>query len=148
MTKFATTKKEFLPFQGLCYSCRELEFPNISSNSCNTIVLAKLTINIMLTLYLGKGHYRQLLITESNWLFLFQDGNTPLHIAAKLGNIETLKALLSAGANPTIINDVSRLACNTPCIYACMPALLSEKYSQMPQMPWTWIINTSQKSDT
>lgn len=51
-------------------------------------------------------NFGKMFIIES--IFFFQDGNTPLHIAAKLGNIETLKALLSAGANPTIINDVSR----------------------------------------
>ena len=56
---------------------------------------------MMLIISFGK-----MFIIES--VFFFQDGNTPLHIAAKLGNIETLKALLSAGANPTIINDVSR----------------------------------------
>jgi len=36
-----------------------------------------------------------------------QDGNTALHIAAKLGNTEAIKALLSAGANPSIMNVVS-----------------------------------------
>ena len=81
-----------------------LKFHNIISSNCNTIALQKS--------YLEKG----LLITDR---FLFQDGNTPLHIAAKLGNIETLKALLSAGANPTIINDVSRSICMQYCMHGC-----------------------------
>ena len=53
-----------------------------------------------------------LILINLSFYFFFQDGNTPLHIAAKLGNIETLRALLSAGANPTIINDVSTSTCN------------------------------------
>ena len=36
-----------------------------------------------------------------------QDCNTALHIAAKLGNSEVTKALLHAGANPILTNDVS-----------------------------------------
>ncbi len=40
-------------------------------------------------------------------LLYCQDGNTSLHIAAMLGNIETAKAVLSAGAHPALLNDVS-----------------------------------------
>ena len=36
-----------------------------------------------------------------------QDSNTALHIAAKLGNTEAVKALLRGGANPHLMNVVS-----------------------------------------
>ncbi len=41
-----------------------------------------------------------------------QDDNTALHIAAKLGNTSTVKALLHAGADPTLINAVSKVVYN------------------------------------
>ena len=35
-----------------------------------------------------------------------QDSNTALHIAAKLGNTEAVKALIRGGANPHLMNVV------------------------------------------
>ena len=41
---------------------------------------------------------------------LIQDGNTALHIASKLGNIDSVKAMLSSGAHPAIPNEVCLIA--------------------------------------
>ena len=38
-----------------------------------------------------------------------QDSNTPLHIAARLGNTEAIKALLRGGASPHLANVVRSL---------------------------------------
>ena len=50
-----------------------------------------------------------------------QDSNTALHIAAKLGNAESVRALLRGGANPHLANAVSETSlamCATLC--ACI----------------------------
>jgi len=42
----------------------------------------------------------------SFFLSLYQEGNTALHIATKLGNLEVLKALVHQGADPHAVNVV------------------------------------------
>jgi len=54
------------------------------------------------------------------YLCIIQDGNTALHIAAKLGNVHTVKALLSAGAHPAILNEVSELCIINIVYFVCM----------------------------
>ena len=53
-----------------------------------------------------------------------QDGNTALHIAAKLGNTEAIKALLSAGANPSIMNVVSIYMTQHMYTFSCVHIML------------------------
>ena len=73
-------------------------------NVITTLAGTKMDVNMR-----GKVSRRTTLLNSDNIcpVVFQQDENTALHIAAKLGNIESAKALISKGANPYLRNEVS-----------------------------------------